>query len=111
GTLTSRGLVSANAGLNVTNGWLNIGGNYGMLFNTHGGGWHMSDGTWIRAYGNKSIYSPQNIRAENQFQIGASVFGPPPSCNVNTQKLHWNNGWSCQTLIGSTGAGEQDPKV
>lgn len=31
-------------------------GNSGWRNSTHGGGWYMSDNTWIRTYGSKSIY-------------------------------------------------------
>jgi hypothetical protein len=111
GATTVNGVLTANKGINVYDGWVRIYGNYGTNFADHGGGWYMSDATWVRSYGNKSIYTGGNMRAYGQFQIGTSVFGPPPICNVNTQKLYWNNGWSCKTTIGGTGAGETDPKV
>ena len=37
--------------------------NNALLFATHGGGWYMSDSTWIRAYGDKNIYTGGRIKA------------------------------------------------
>jgi hypothetical protein len=111
GATTANGVLTANKGIDTHDGWVRIYGNYGINFADHGGGWYMSDAAWVRSYGNKSIYTGSNMRADGQFQIGSSIFGPPPVCNVNTQKLYWNNGWSCQTTIGGAGAGETDPEV
>ena len=36
----------------------------------YGGGWYMSDTSWIRAYGSKNIYTSGNIRTDGEFQIG-----------------------------------------
>jgi hypothetical protein len=47
----------------ITGGWYRAEGNTGFYFQTHGGGWYMSDTTWIRAYNNKSIYTPGTIKA------------------------------------------------
>ena len=48
--------------------WLYTNGNNGLYFPTHGGGWHMTDSTWIRAYGNKSIYTGGTVKADTQVQ-------------------------------------------
>lgn len=56
-------------------------GNGGWYSQTHGGGWHMQDSTWIRAYGGKavlvtntsqtqSIYTHGGIRANKGFYWG-----------------------------------------
>jgi hypothetical protein len=37
-------------------GWLRVSGSNGLYFNTYGGGWHMTDSTWIRNYNNHPIY-------------------------------------------------------
>jgi len=36
-------------------GWLRTDGAQGWYSETYGGGWHMSDATWLRAYGSKPI--------------------------------------------------------
>ncbi len=53
-------------------GWLRTYGATGWYSQTYGGGWHMSDSTWLRAYGNKYVYTPGVVRgdayvASNQF--------------------------------------------
>ena len=50
------------------NGWYRCNGNNGVYFQQHGGGWHMEDSTWIRAYGGKSIYTPSTIRCDGESQ-------------------------------------------
>jgi len=47
--------TSGNEQLNV-GGWVGTVGNVGWYNITYGGGWYMSDDTWIRTYGKKSIY-------------------------------------------------------
>ena len=37
--------------------------NNALEFATHGGGWYMTDSTWIRAYGDKNIYTGGRIKA------------------------------------------------
>lgn len=46
------------------NGWVRPRGNNGLYFQDWGGGWHMEDGTWIRAYNGKSIYTKSDILAD-----------------------------------------------
>lgn len=43
--------------------WLYLTGGNGVYFSTHGGGWYMNDATWIRAYGNKNIYTSGTVRS------------------------------------------------
>jgi len=38
-------------------GWLRTTGNCGWYSQTYGGGWYMTDSTYIRAYGGKKVYS------------------------------------------------------
>lgn len=37
--------------------WLRTVGQTGWYSESYGGGWYMTDGTWLRAYGNKQIYT------------------------------------------------------
>jgi hypothetical protein len=43
--------------------WVRVGGSQGLYFQTYGGGWHMTDTTWIRAYNDKSVYTGGSIQA------------------------------------------------
>lgn len=38
-------------------GWIRAGGTNGFYCESYGGGWHMTDSTWLRAYNNKQIYT------------------------------------------------------
>lgn len=58
---TCRGL-SAHARIGTTAdiysaGWIRAGGTNGFYCESYGGGWHMTDSTWLRAYNNKQIYT------------------------------------------------------
>lgn len=46
----------------ICNSWVRTVGNTGWFNETYGGGWYMSDTTWIRAYNNKSIYTGGTIQ-------------------------------------------------
>jgi len=81
GTLTTTGTLSANNGITVDGntvidngaGWHRSYGPTGWYNGTYGGGWYMSDSTWIRSYGNKSIYqNAGTLRTDGTFQVGAS---------------------------------------
>ena len=45
--------------------WVRVSGTNGFCFESYGGGWQMTDTTWIRAYNGKSIYtSDGTIRSD-----------------------------------------------
>ncbi len=65
------------------NGWFRAQGDSGFYFQDHGGGWNMTDNTWIRAYGAGNVYAPgemqaTTVRANTQFCIGASCINSWP---------------------------------
>lgn len=39
-----------------TSNWFRSTGNTGWCSESYGGGWYMTDSTWIRTYGSKSVY-------------------------------------------------------
>lgn len=47
--------------------WFRATGDSGFYFESHGGGWYMSDDTWIRAYNSKNIYTPGVIQCDGGF--------------------------------------------
>ena len=61
-----------NAGRITLSNWLYCSGNTGIYFNTHGGGWYMTDSTWLRAYGDKSIYTKNDIKADGKLYAGSA---------------------------------------
>lgn len=55
--------IHTDARININGDWLYVYGNNGIFFPTYGGGWHMTDSTWLRAYGDKNIYTGGRIKA------------------------------------------------
>ncbi|MDP4026617.1 tail fiber domain-containing protein [Methylobacterium sp. NEAU 140] len=51
------------AGDILAGSWLRSLGNTGWYNETYGGGWYMADTTWLRAYGDKNIYTPNTMLA------------------------------------------------
>ena len=45
-------------------GWVRTYGGTGWYNETYGGGWHMTDATWVRSYGNKPVYTADVMRAD-----------------------------------------------
>ena len=52
----------------IHNEWVYCQGNYGLYFQTHNGGWYMSDSSWVRSYADKSIYTGGTIKAGNALE-------------------------------------------
>ena len=45
------------------NDWFRVNGNDGIYWQNHGGGWQMTDSTWMRAYNSKKLYVANDIAA------------------------------------------------
>ena len=67
------GQILTTGGVHVTGDWYRINGNGGLYFQNWGGGWHMTDATWIRSYGSKRVYSNSIIRADGGFQVDGNT--------------------------------------
>jgi hypothetical protein len=61
--------VNFNKGIHVRSDWVRVDGNSGIYFQSYGGGWHMDDSTFIKAYGGKSIYTSGMVRADSGIQV------------------------------------------
>ena len=89
GNLEVTGALNANGGLvqdghtilNGSDSWLRTNGDQGIYFASYGGGWHMNDTSWIKAYNGKSIYSSANIQGD-----GYAYFGGNTSSNDFTTR-------------------------
>lgn len=68
-------------------GTLRIHGTNPLFFPSFGGGWYMLDTSWIRVYGNKSIYTEGMVEANSGFMAYASYSGT----NSASHKLDYNN--------------------
>lgn len=66
-SVSANGNVTANGSLSGTEvyatNWFRTRGQGGWYSEAYGGGWHMTDPTWIRAYNNKNVYTAGEMRA------------------------------------------------
>jgi len=60
-SLECDGRIYADNGCHVRGDWLRVNGSNGIYFESYGGGWHMTDSTWIRAYNSKPIWVTDHI--------------------------------------------------
>ena len=52
----------------VVNDWFRTNGSCGLYFEDRGGGWHMTDSDWIRAFNGKHIYTSGKMRCDGGFE-------------------------------------------
>lgn len=55
-TLNASGRIATTSDI-LSSGWIRALGTNGFYCQSYGGGWHMTDSTWIRAYNDKQIYT------------------------------------------------------
>ena len=72
GSLESDGRIYADNGCHVRGDWLRVNGNAGIYFESYGGGWYMTDSTYIRNYGSKMLLIEGS---------GARIYGTEASVN------------------------------
>ncbi|MFN0203550.1 MAG: shufflon system plasmid conjugative transfer pilus tip adhesin PilV, partial [Bacteroidia bacterium] len=78
-------------------GWLRASGNAGFYCETHGGGWHMTDATWMRSYNDKAVYVNNVVRANGGFQVdGNQVI----DADAGWHRSYGATGWYNQTYGG-----------
>lgn len=81
-----------------TSNWFRSTGSTGWRSQTYGGGWYMSDSTWIRTYGSKSVYqNTGQIRTDGYLVTNGGLTAGATSPNNGTYKLHvtgasWSSG-------------------
>jgi len=66
-------------------GWLRTYGQTGWYSQTYGGGWYMTDTSWLRAYNSKSIYTPGQIRGDAGLCIGTDCRTSWPVTGITTE--------------------------
>ena len=64
--------LDVNGDIRAQNAWLRTTGSTGWYSDTYGGGWHMSDSTWIRSYGSKPVYMSNGLDTGTASGIGCS---------------------------------------
>ena len=85
GNIVVNGAITAPEGTLRDNGggWVRTYGATGWYSQTYGGGWYMSDTTYIRAYGDKTIYTAGNIQAGGSF-VGIEPYSTRQTASCST---------------------------
>jgi type II secretory pathway pseudopilin PulG len=69
------GATAKISGETYTGNWFRTQGDSGWYSEKWGGGWYMSDASWIRAYGNKNVYTPGQLRGGTVSSEGRAEVG------------------------------------
>lgn len=85
-------------------GWLRVDGSEGLYFETYGGGWRMTDTTWIRAYNDKYVYTGGWIRADSGFDKGGVPIVKEVAYSQGANTTCGTSGWAVVACYPS-GAG------
>lgn len=86
-----------------TGGWITTQGNKGWMNETYGGGFYMSDSSWMRSLNNKGIYTAGEIRGGQLRSDGnVSVGGVLELEKINVADTHCDkNGSVSRTATGA----------
>ncbi len=88
-----------------TSNWFRSTGSTGWHSETYGGGWYMTDSTWIRTYGSKSVYqNTGQIRTDGYLVTNGGITVGATSPNNGTYKSHvTGNSWSSGYIRAGAG--------
>lgn len=88
-----------------TSNWFRSTGSTGWYSQTYGGGWYMVDSTWIRTYGNKSVYqNTGQIRTDGYLVTNGGITVGAISPHNDTYKSHvTGNSWSSGYIRAGAG--------
>lgn len=88
-----------------TSNWFRSTGSTGWRSESYGGGWYMTDRTWIRTYGSKSVYqNTGQIRTDGYLVTNGGITVGATSPNNGTYKSHvTGNSWSSGYIRAGAG--------
>ena len=88
-----------------TSNWFRSTGSTGWRSESYGGGWYMTDSTWIRTYGSKSVYqNTGQIRTDGYLVTNGGITVGATSPNNDTYKSHvTGNSWSSGYIRAGAG--------
>lgn len=103
---------AVNANRFYANNWFRARGDCGIYFEDYGGGWHMTDDEWIRAFNGKNIYTSGKIRCDAGFE--GNLRGTADNANVaqhvnndyRNMRFHWNGQNGQPTWLWGSNDGE-----
>lgn len=95
--------ITCNGDVYVQDGWLRTTGSTGWYSESYGGGWHMTDSTWMRSYNNKPIYTAGGIYSPHGhiFICAGNEFNFIPDGYNNAVWFNYQS-WSRPTPGGTT---------
>ena len=104
----------------IASAWIRTRGQVGWYSETYGGGWYMTDSTWIRTYNNKSVYSGNGVfltGAGSQYAHSVANLAEVNNCRFRSENLGgmsanyvrpmfgWqdsvSNGWATSYIMGT----------
>ena len=97
--------------------WFRATGQCGLYFADYGGGWYMTDTTWIRAYNDKNVYTPGVMQADGGFNGKATSAGYADSAGngvaaSGTNYIRFSNGiqicWELKHDFRTSSTGSQN---
>lgn len=88
-----------------TSNWFRSIGSTGWYSESYGGGWYMTDSTWIRTFGSKSVYqNTGQIRTDGYLVTNGGITIGATSPNNGTYKSHvTGNSWSSGYIRAGAG--------
>lgn len=95
--------ITCNGNVYIQNGWLRTSGATGWYSESYGGGWHMTDSTWMRSYNNKPVYTAGGIYSPHGhiFIVAENEFNFIPDSYNNAVWLNYQS-WSRPAVGGKT---------
>jgi len=115
-TNTSNYKLDINGEVHISNGWMRLSGKKGLFFQSYGGGFWMTDNSWIRTFGNKNFYHNIGImRTDGQFHVGAQgkrfIVQTDGKVGVGTNTVDPNMLMTIKGSVNIGGAGNASLKV
>jgi hypothetical protein len=104
GTSTPAYKIHATGDIYADGGWFRVSGGQGIYWQSYGGGWYMSDSTWMRLYNGKNLYAGGGtVRTDGRLEVGGngSTFGASNGGNITFNPSNMGNGLTMSVGYGS----------
>ena len=90
-------------------GWLRTEGDTGWYNESYGGGWYMSDTSWVRTYNSKGIYTSSGtiyndghawFATNSGYNVGIGTSNPTEKLHIVGSRIYWTNGDATLKIYG-----------
>ena len=85
-------------------GWLRVSGQRGLYFQSYGGGWYMTDSTYIRNYGSKQVYLNNYLYAPKMYDQNNTSYYVDPAGTSKLNCINLGGTTKCSWPSGGGGA-------